>query len=298
MFGPTDATLRGPWAGRKGFDRTGDALPSGLDEGSWGVPGADEGWLEGGVGGIEMVEFAELLCEKTFFIEVLRERCVLLSAGSWAWDLDRLSFGRWKKLFSFLADVKGVPSDAVDVAEIAVDGDFSAVSFWFGTGRFSFAGALWWWGLISTGRSFKRSSVLTRRLGGVTGRESPSAALVIWTPGWTGPATILSPSSESSSGSSSMVSVVCWEMKVFEAIRGGWCFWSTSCSSFSLVADEVIEALSDMWWLSKIEESLDVRLVERSEPLRSRFFELIEIDLAGSVEAGRVRSGAGEDCVM
>ena len=45
-----------------------------------------------------------------------------------------------------------------------------------------------------------------------------------------------------------------------------------------------------MW--SKIEESLEARLLERSESLRSRFLELLTgIDVGGMVEVGKSRNG-------
>ena len=54
--------------------------------------------------------------------------------------------------------------------------------------------------------------------------------------------------------------------------------------------EDAREAVSDIGMLSKIEESLETTLVERSDPLLSRVFELKEIDLLRSVVAGRSRN--------
>jgi hypothetical protein len=69
------------------------------------------------------------------------------------------------------------------------------------------------------------------------------------------------------------------------------------------VADEVMDAVSDMWLHSKIEESLETTLFEGSEPLRSRFFEpMMVMDLLESDdnddETDRSRNGAIDDCIM
>ena len=81
-----------------------------------GVPGAEFGLLSGGVFDTETTEL--LAVAKTFFMVSLSE--IFDSGGNSACDFDRWSLGRRKKLFSFFADVSGVPGGTDgEVAEVA-----------------------------------------------------------------------------------------------------------------------------------------------------------------------------------
>jgi hypothetical protein len=70
---------------------------------------------------------------------------------------------------------------------------------------------------------------------------------------------------------------------------------SMSWSSVSLGSEDAREVVSDIGTGSKMDEADEARLAERSDPLRSRPFELIGMDFVCSDEIGKSRKDDLED---